>query len=237
MLSYTHYKYRVSHRCGFFHAQWGLSAHWRLFHSDHTRRVSLQCGFSDVEQGPSSVQTSFHIQCIYTVFLLQACPHAFPTGPHTEKLFHTQESVKYCHYICWRPSGVGPSLQKSSLQNLCLVHTFGLDSWKTVISWPHCPFNACTGLQRSTSAEPRPPAPGGRSRILEASLSVVRWFVSRRPPIPKQNSQELASVTVNRDAGANSESFPGTESLEIAKAALLKMETRSFLVTGEYAIQ
>lgn len=59
-----------------------------------------------------------------------------------------------------------------------------------------------------------------------------------RPGITQKKSQELASAIIKGAAGAGSEqSFLVTESLEPAKAALLKIQTGSFLVTGESAIQ
>lgn len=59
-----------------------------------------------------------------------------------------------------------------------------------------------------------------------------------RPGITQQKSQELGSVIVKGAAGASSQqSFLVTESLEPTKAAVLKIQTGSFLVTGQSAIQ
>lgn len=85
---------------------------------------------------------------------------------------------------------------------------------------------------------PQNPAPDIKSSALGSWRLPSQWFVRGISGITQQKSQELGSVIVKGAAGASSEqSFLVTESLEPTKAALLKIQTGSFLVTGQSAIQ
>lgn len=95
-LSYTHCRYRASTQCAFFHVQWGLSPHGRLFHNGHTHTSFSPVGILQCQMRPelwaNFFPYSLHLYCLSSIGL----PSGFFNWSPNWNLF----ILRNLQYIC-----------------------------------------------------------------------------------------------------------------------------------------